>query len=273
MKKMRKSSLITSLMVIVAVIASISVATFAWFTVNDTATAAPTNLVAANVEGMDIGIGWTETAARALDAASRTLIFSATAGNLQPMAPETLTIGTTQSNVAFGTSTINMAGNFTGRSNATPEILTGEGATGNVFYIVNNSTTDADITVNLNVALNLNDNIVGPTTDLLPALRVAIFVEEEGSFILRAVLAPATIPATAVGNTFTGVASEFPTPVTATQTAVISGDLEDECLAAGAAMKVIAIAWFDGIIFDNTNAGQTINFGFNFVATEAANGG
>jgi hypothetical protein len=143
---MKKRLLITSIVMMLVVAVALSTATYAWFTQNASVSASSITLTA-NTNGADaLGIGWGLSTADG--ASAGTEIVSPLTATLDPMAPATLTVGTTLSDVVFKTSTIKTVSN-TAIFNANGTVANpvfyndGENEPVSTFFVKNLSTANS----------------------------------------------------------------------------------------------------------------------------------
>lgn len=270
-KATKRSMFITTLLIVVLLIAAVSTATWAWFTAQTTATAVGSQITAATADASNLGIGWDVTEAQS--GTNSEIEFAPNAGALKPMAPvSSPTVASTNLSVfAFNEAYVDTSGVFTsaGRTVSPATLGALSPATGSVIHLANNAATGgtpiAGITMTM-PALTVVD--AGPGTAIpTNAVRVAVFVSTTGAagdFLYRGTLGE--------GATRFGAITGSP------QTAVSLStfDASDEVqllagpLAPGGVIHVQLRAWFDGHLLTNPNAGGTVGMSFTFEAGAGA---
>lgn len=83
MKHTKKSMFISTILMVVLLVAALSTATYAWFSSNNTVTATQTTMTAATTSDANIGIGWSEASAKSGNTA---ISFESMTG-LKPLMP------------------------------------------------------------------------------------------------------------------------------------------------------------------------------------------
>ena len=161
---MKKRLLITSIVMMLVVAVALSTATYAWFTSNARVDATSMTLKASTSSATALGIGWAGGDAG-------TSIEANISGTLQPMAPDTLTPGTTKAgagngNITFGTATTKQESSvFVFNSDFTTESVTPityENGTVSAFYVQNLSNANPIGSVTVSAVFGANgDNISG----------------------------------------------------------------------------------------------------------------
>ena len=259
---MKKRLLITSIVMMLVVAVALSTATYAWFTSNAGVTASSVQLTAASNAGASIGIAWEN------DALGSAITAKAATGTWSPMAPATLTEGTTQSNVAFETATIRNNNNayvFNGPDSANPFVY--ESATNQTYFRVANTSTSNAASVQLTLK-DIGGNTAASDTNNL--LRVGVFTcaTATGTYTLAKVLAVAADQEVAFGDLVQDAAVESLVSSGNEYTAATSYTFT---LAAGTTSVLYfkVIAWMDGYALNDATASSTATFGLDFVATKA----
>ena len=261
---MKKRLLITSIVMMLVVAVALSTATYAWFTSNDAVTATTVTLTAESSSGAALGIAWnggtTGTLITANDPATTQPVTK-----YKPMIPSALTVATDNTatnlaNVTWSGATKRMDGSVE-KFNAPYTSLAPYQYNGTVsseavdiFYIENLSDTNniASITMSLNSVSDTN-----------AFLRVAVFTSASasGDYLLRAVLAANNGAATTYGTvTENANVSSITGSTSATSSYTISN------LAAQQKIYFKVVAWLDGVVLNDSNAGQTATVGLKFQA-------
>lgn len=291
-KATKKSLFITTLLIVVLLIAAVATATFAWFTAQTqvTATGAQVTASAADVPNLAIGLNAGTGPGGALNRVNplTTVEFdNASLANIVPLAPATLSTEATTTKLTdnFYTAEIDSAGRFT-RAGATalPARLVTAGISsgphdtavgGNAFFVANQA---ADGGNNFSsVTFSLTDLAVvdgdGGVPDgynaqnVLDLVRVAIFVggatAADSAMELKGVLARTGTLMTVVGAP---VAAE--TAVAGTSE-IASVAVDIGSLAPDTAVRVAVVVWFDGFGFTSTLSDFAVSFGLQIDAVAA----
>lgn len=166
MKHSKKSLFITTIMMVVLLVAALSTATYAWYTSSNTVSTSETQVNSAESTGANISIGWADNTPVGVSK----LTFKTIETKYAPMVP-TIDSSATWSNENFKTTTPFFSANLSfgqleNMTNPTPYLGTNPDENGNVFYIVNYSLKATDITFTCTVN--------GENAD---RLRVAVFQE------------------------------------------------------------------------------------------------
>lgn len=255
----RLSRNLTAILSLLVMLAVLSTATFAWYTVINRVSGGSINFTAAiNEGGGDLAIGW-----RREDTTSFSLTFDEPNIDFYPMIPRNIaSIDVTryQDFVAGNFNSSNQTKNTLGEwicsvpgQDIDPYICTGTvGSTKqNYFYLINRSDT-------YNMDVSVVYDIMG--SDLGSKLRVAIFVgSSTGSQLLKGIMASNND--IHYGNIVSGqkVDDILTMPEIYRQTLAITFPVPKEDYAI-----ISLVAWLDGAVMTDDDAEQNVTFGLRF---------
>ena len=267
---MKKRLLITSIVMMLVIAVALSTATYAWFTSNNSVTASSLTMTAASNNAAALGIGWVG------GEAGSQLSFVGSASDVQPMAPATLTAGTTESTVGFETATVkSVEGHlvFNTPTPATPFIFN-NGASENrvsAFYVSNLST--ANSVANIQVQATITGTSEHDGANLI---RIGIFKRDTagaGVYKLVGVLSSAPGATTvAYGDVAVGANAEKGTGQSLSYGASVDyidlGSLTANDSQANGTDQIdlVAVVWMDGFELNDDEAGNGATISLTFYA-------
>lgn len=258
---MKKSTLISTLAMVVIVALALTTATFAWYTANNEVTA-NSSATAATASDANLAIGTSS------NPTTSTPIVLNNSANLAPMAPKTDWKTATGSETTFGTakgdlysSAITAGANatFTTSPTAASTPITGK------LFVKNLS---AGASVNLTVALTATT--IDGVTDGTGMLRVAIFTGASDAAKYEGLLAVGSNPVTKWGEI---QADKAVSAMEATSVAAAASLTNFVTLGANttgasdAEVEINYIAWLDGELLDTDHQGAGCNFVLTFTGT------
>jgi hypothetical protein len=279
-KTTKKSMFAVTLLIVVLLIAAVATATYAWFTVQTSVTATGALVTTATAEGANLSIGWDRTTAES--GVGFRIDFEDVTGGLNPMALTSLLASATPETNFWRS---NVANNLL----ANPQIadaarLSERGVgTADAFFLANTDTAQNFSAVAINAVIapvvlvegegthNLTGQaLIDQNADNVIAAaltRVAVYTRVAGStddFALVGIFASV--------NEATTVVMAMPTNSTTPQAEGTNDSARTSHnitggLAAGATLEVVVVAWFDGYLLQNHNAGGSATITLNFVGT------
>jgi hypothetical protein len=275
---------ITTLLMVVLLVAAVSTATWAWFSTNATVQAGGGELSAAQISGVNLGIGWGTGAAAAPQGSSSITFGAASVAAIDPMMPKTDLAGTPFADAinpahanSFTTQTIAAGGTnvgmFNGNGiNATPAVLQNATAVQTII-IANNSAFSATEGVVVRVTGEATDG----NNVLMQALRIAVFVGADAETALcvgtLSFGGTDTVAGSIVGGQSPVIAANtsldsMPTSVAAAGFDLNAGGTGNaNAINGGQFLTIRLVAWFDGLMFTNAEAGYNVEFTLNFAGT------
>lgn len=271
---MKKSMVVTTIVMVLLLVVALSTATFAWYTSNNQANATATELTSATSSSANIALGWSATAN------TTTVTFEA-GTNLVPMVPfwsaddadtadvnEALPTKGTSAAPSFLTATLqNNGGTYTFKENAgsaTPwrqkEGNVAEGGTAaETLYAINYNTAQ-DVTVTVSATFTA-DTAEG-ALDIKDLIRVAVVVD--GKYI--GTLGNGSMSyAKLEGTAWQGKESSDAT-TTVSCDEDVTFTIAKAPDANGKAVTVALYAWLDGVQLGDSLAGAKASFALSFVA-------
>lgn len=239
-----KRLLLTTLIMILVMLAGLSTATFAWFSANNRVSAGRISFEARTADVTNLAIGWDVTSTEK----SIEFIVPEAIGPMIPTSAPTVNTTTYRAFYeSFKTSSIDSA---TRTFNAIPDIvrpckLSGEraGTISDTFYVINRNETDSVIVSILSSIDGFNQ----------PRLRVAVFVNDE--FVRVLMSNPDE------GSHYGDIVSGANADAFNTFGANASYEM---IIPAGEHVSVQLLAWYDGVLLEDDHGGQIANFAVTF---------
>jgi len=239
-----KRLLLTTLIMILVMLAGLSTATFAWFSANNRVSAGRISFEARTADVTNLAIGWDVTSTE------KSIEFKLPEA-IGPMIPTSApTVNTTTYGdfyESFRTASID---DETGTFNTPPDIvrpckLSGEraGTVLDTFYVINRNETEKVLVSILSAIDGYNQ----------PRLRVAVFVD--GVFVRVLMSTPSD--GSHYGEIVNGAeADDFNT--------FSSNENFELEIEAGSYATVQLLAWYDGVLLEDEHGGQIANFAVTF---------
>lgn len=258
---MKKTTLISTLAMVVIVALALTTATFAWYSANTQVTA-QTTATAATATSSNLAIG--TTAAGSLTSLDLTAVTAMT-----PAAPTSSWKATAPTNIKAATdvvallktATVNAENKFTSDPTA-PTVLTAD------FFVINKAESGAAAIVP-KVTLT-TETVADADADGTELLRVAIFtIAGEGDsavWTYKETLANTASADVTFGTIVKGESANYTTDDNTTQMdkfAAATNTVLDS-LSAGSNVHIGIVAWFDGSGLVNTNSGAACKFTLTF---------
>jgi len=168
--KHKKSLFITTVMMVVLLVAALSTATYAWYTSSNVVSTVETTVNSAESTGANISIGWSQSTP--VGTSTMTFYDASEDPGFQPMVPlkEGETFAFTK-NTPFRTAVISY-GNLSNHQPATPYIGRQSEGGSDVFYVINYARVATYVTFSANV-----------TGENAARLRLAVFKEDTGELV------------------------------------------------------------------------------------------
>lgn len=266
---MKKSTLISTLAMVVIVALALTTATFAWYTANDSVTAKSTVTAAATgsaniiiTDGSDsnksgVAITLTDVGEELLPMAPKTDWSAEPAEGEDPISFTDAKLDTYTANKADG--------KFTANGTQSTAYLASS------FTVTNKSPNTAVATLKISLTdIAIENEAEDDTRSNIPALRVAIFQDGEFKGVLASTASTVTCGEIVKGEMLNPAADTNPDAFSTGAVTEIT-NLDVTSLADYDGVTTISfIAWFDGSVLDDAGQGAGVTFTFKVVGTVAS---